>query len=105
MPEREDSENPATTHGEVTFGLHGRIESYDGLYVSFCDEFPLIGTGASQADSISSLLICFKEFIRLSQEWGIAEQTIGDWDNYATTPPGSFALSLSSPLNSQEAAA
>ena len=104
MVEREDSENSAATAEEVTFELHGRIESYDGLYVSFCDEFPLIGTGASQADSISSLFICFKEFVQLSQEWGIADQTVGDWDSYAAAPPGSFALSLSSSLNSQEVA-
>ena len=76
----------------ITIELHGRIEIHDDLYVSYCDELPLIGTGATSEDAMASLLTCLKEYTRLSLEWGVAEEAV--WRHRTTMAPEKFTLSL-----------
>ena len=78
----------------ITIELHGHIELHESLYVSSCDELPLIGTGMTSEDAMGSFLMCLKEYIRLSCEWGIAEETVVNWNQNTTMSPGKFTLSL-----------
>ena len=74
--------------------LNGHIELHGNLHVSFCDELPLIGTGMTSEDAVGNFLACLKEYIRLSLEWGVAEETIGNLQQNITKAPGWFAIGL-----------
>lgn len=85
----------------ITNELHGRIEIHGDLYVSYCDELPLIGTGATSEDAMGSLLMCLKEYTRLSHEWGVAKETI--WKQRTTVSPEKFTLNLPRAMREQGA--
>ena len=79
--------------------LTGQVEMYDTLYIAFCNELPLIGTGTTADDAMGSFLGCLKEYLRLSEEWGILDQVMDDYGFAAHSPSvnittGRFDLTL-----------
>jgi hypothetical protein len=85
----------------ITIDLQGRIEVQGELSIAICDKLPLIGTGNTAEDAVRSFLLCFNEYIRLSQEWGAKEEPTISWSPKTSASPGRFALSLPRMIGSQ----
>ena len=94
--------------------LTGRVEKHGDSYVSFCNELPLVGIGITSEDAMNSFLECFKEYIRLSIEWGVIDKVAADYgftiNQSVNITSGNFTMSLpgvidTSVMASQEAAA
>ena len=88
-----------TVQSDYAMDLTGRVEMHEGSYVSFCNELPLVGVGATSADAMGSLLLCVKEFIRASDELGIVDEVMRDYGFVARNASvnltsGNFALNL-----------
>jgi hypothetical protein len=86
----------------ITLDLHGRIEMHDDLYVSFCDELPLVGVGTTSEDAMGSFITCLKEYMRLIYESDATEGTAIRWNQHPTTPSGEFSLSLPKVVGERE---
>ena len=72
--------------------LHGQTELYGNLYVSYCGDLPLAGTGSTPEESIGSFMTCLMKYFELSREWGLAEAIAPR--SPATMSPGEFAINL-----------
>jgi hypothetical protein len=82
-----------------SLGLTGRFEEHEGSYISFCNELPLIGIGATPEDAMNSFLMCVKDYIKFSDEWGILDTVMEDYGFVAKKPSvkittGNFSLQL-----------
>ena len=80
-----------------SLSLTGQVEMHDTLYIAFCNQLPLIGAGTTADDAMDSFLGCLKEYLRLSEEWGILDQVMSDYrfdSPSINITTGHFALTL-----------
>lgn len=82
-----------------SLSLTGRVEEHGDSYISFCNELPLIGIGETSEDAMNSFLTCVNDYLKLSNEWGILHEVMGDYGFTPQKPSvnittGNFAMSL-----------
>ena len=80
-----------------SLNLTGKVEMHDTFYIAFCNELPLIGTGITADDAMDSFFGCLKEYLRLSDKWGILDQVMADYGFHRPSiniTTGHFALTL-----------
>ena len=68
-----------TAQRAYSMSLTGRVEEHEDSYISFCNELPLAGIGATPEDAMNSFLMCLKDYLNFSEEWGITDSVMDDY--------------------------
>ena len=56
---------------QLDIKLTGQIEIEEGMYLSHCEELPIVGVGYSPQEAMNSFTRCLMDYFHYNGEWGM----------------------------------